>query len=74
MKTESQVSKEFIEDLKSLLKKYNAEIGAEDHWMGYAECGRDIRMTVCIPGVYADGECVQEYTEINLGQDIDGKD
>lgn len=74
MKTEAQVSKEFINDLKALLKRYNAEIEADDHWRGYAECGRDIRMTVSIPGVYQDGETIQEYVEIDLGQDINGKE
>ncbi|MCK9155352.1 MAG: hypothetical protein M0P12_04465 [Paludibacteraceae bacterium] len=73
MKTEAQVSKEFIDDLKSLLKKYNAEIGTLNHWMGHAECGSDIRMTVYIPGVYQDGETIREYTEIDLGESFNFK-
>jgi len=40
------MSKNFLNDLKALLSEYNAEIVAEDHWAGYAECGQDIRMTV----------------------------
>jgi hypothetical protein len=36
----------FIAELKALLKKYNAEISAEDHYQGYPECGEDIYMTV----------------------------
>jgi hypothetical protein len=36
----------FIAELHVLLKKYAAEIKAEDHWQGYAECGEDVRMTV----------------------------
>ena len=74
MKTEKEVSKEFLSELKALLKKYNAEIEAEDHWKGYSECGRDIRMTVNIPSIYQDGEPIQEMTEINLGTFVDGKD
>ena len=39
-------SEKFIKDLHELLDKYGAEITADDHWGGYAECGRDVRMTV----------------------------
>ena len=40
------IRKNFLNDLKDLLGKYGAEIVAEDHWTGYAECGQDVRMTV----------------------------
>lgn len=36
----------FLNDLQLLLEKHDATIEAEDHWMGYAECGQDVRMTV----------------------------
>ena len=37
---------EFLKELQALLKKYDAQIKADDHWTGYAECGQDVRMTV----------------------------
>lgn len=68
MKTSEEVKKEFLADLKALLSKYSAELEAEDHWKGYAECGRDIRMTVFIEGVYDEyGKDLVERTEIDLG-------
>ena len=41
-----KVREEFLDRLKLLLKEFEAEITAEDHWQGYAECGQDIRITV----------------------------
>ena len=41
---------EFLRRLKLLLKEFDAEITAEDHWQGYAECGQDIRITVEFSG------------------------
>ena len=35
-----------MEELAALLKKYNAEMEADDHYTGYPECGQDIRITV----------------------------
>jgi len=37
---------EFMGKLVDLFNEYNAEIIAEDHYQGYAECGSDIRMTI----------------------------
>ena len=37
---------EFITRLQDLLKEFDCEISADDHWQGYAECGQDVRMTV----------------------------
>ena len=77
MKTSEEIKIEFIEKLKSLLSSFNgegykAEIRAEDHFQGYAECGSDIRMTVYIPSVHdKDGNTVREYTEIDLGNYIE---
>ena len=36
----------FKKELIQLLHKYGAELEAEDHWQGYAECGQEIKMTV----------------------------
>ena len=36
----------YLEDLLSLIQKYEADITCADHWQGYAECGRDLRITV----------------------------
>ena len=36
----------FVDELQALLRKYNAELTADDHFTGYAECGEDVRMTV----------------------------
>ena len=62
------VTQQFTMELKALLKKYDAEISAEDHYQGYPECGEDIRITVTIPSKYdADGNMLREWTEIDLG-------
>jgi hypothetical protein len=76
MKTAKEIEASFRADLKALLTKYKAEITTEDHYNGYAECGEDIRMTVNIGSVYAKDncECIQEYTEFDLGRWIDYKD
>ena len=64
---------QFISELKALLAKWDAEIVAEDHFSGYAECGEDVRMTVTIPAIYdkESGEYIREWTEIDLGRRID---
>lgn len=72
MITKQEITDNFMADLKNLLGRYKAEITAEDHWQGYAECGRDIRMTVSIDGQYdKDGETISEMTEIDLGTFVD---
>lgn len=64
----------FLKDLKALLKEYDAELSAEDHFSGYAECGEDVRMAVDLRGIYDEnGETVRPYMEIDLGKSIDGK-
>jgi len=63
----SQFEHDFRKELQELLAKYSATIVAEDHWTGYPECGQDVRMTVEIDPIYKDGECLREYTEIDLG-------
>lgn len=75
METKSQVTQKFTEELKNLLKKYDADLSADDHFQGYAECGQDIRMTVTVPSIYDEkGETVREWTEIDLGKYVDNKD
>ena len=68
METAEMVESRFMRDLQSLLARYGeAELSAEDHWTGFAECGSDVRMTVYIPGIYDEsGNVVREYTEIDL--------
>ena len=68
MKTSDELEKAFKHDLRELLNKYDAELEAADHYMGYPECGEDIRMTVTIPAIYIDGTCIREHTEIDFGR------
>ena len=73
MKTKTKVKADFLTDLNDLLLKYGAEISAEDHWQGYPECGKDIRIEIEIPGEWdKDGECVSEDCYIDLGRYITG--
>lgn len=69
-----KIEAEFRADLQALLNKYGANLEAEDHWQGYAECGEDIRITAEIDGVYTkDGELVRPYVSIDLGRYIAAK-
>jgi hypothetical protein len=70
--TKEIVTALFLNDLKALLNKYNAEITCADHYQGYPECGEDVRMTVEIPSKYDSGELIQEWMEIDLGHRVDG--
>lgn len=75
MKTKEQLEQEFRSDLQDLLNKYGAELSAEDHFQGYPECGENVLMTVMIPEKFEEnGECIQPYTEINLGRYQTAKD
>lgn len=72
MRTKEEIEAAFVADLRQLLLKYGAELSAEDHWRGYAECGSDVRMNVYIPGVYDDnGDTISERCEIDLGASFD---
>lgn len=72
MKSTEQVAAEFKADLHGLFDKWGAELVAEDHWSGYAECGEDVRMTVTVPAIYdTDHNCLREFTEIDLGSYVD---
>jgi hypothetical protein len=68
MKTSEQVKQEFMDKLKALFKEYNAGLSADDKWIGYAECGQDVRMDIYIPSVYVDNETISEGVEIDLGK------
>ena len=73
MQTKEQVEKAFREELQALLDKYRAELSAKDEFIGYAECGEDVRMTVTIQADFdADLNCVREWTEIDLGSFLSG--
>jgi hypothetical protein len=37
---------EFMNRFQALLEEFGAEISADDYYSRYAECGKDIRMTV----------------------------
>ena len=69
------IQSNFIADLKAVFAKYGAEISADDHWQGYAECGQDVRITVSIPAVYEKNysAVISEGAEIDLGRHFDGK-
>lgn len=69
MKTSREVTAQFEAELQALLNKWGANISADDHYQGWAECGEDIRMQVEIPAIYdANNNCVREWTQIDLGQ------
>ena len=66
--TIKEIEPRFIEELKALLKKYNATLKADDHFQGYAECGENIRMTVDIDWIYdKEGNVIFQGGEIDLG-------
>ena len=65
------VKQEFMADLYSLVKKWDATIEASDHYQGYPECGEDIYIEIDIPAIYThEGETLREYTCINIGRYI----
>jgi hypothetical protein len=78
METKEQRTEAFLKDLKEVLKKHDAEICVEE--INYrAYMGGDWVMGVILNSEYDndpkhDYECFKEYTEINLGNYIDGKD
>jgi hypothetical protein len=61
------IEQRFRNDLQALLEKYGAEIEARDHCEGYPECGEDVRMTVCLPPLWNDKECIRTEVYIDLG-------
>ncbi|HPM74184.1 MAG TPA: hypothetical protein PLA71_00515 [Saccharofermentans sp.] len=64
---------EFLNELKELLKKHDAVISADNHFINYGnERGEDIRMTVCAYSKYENNEMTAESMEIDLGDYVDG--
>ena len=63
---QQRVREELRADLRAVLKKYGAEIRAEDHWRGYAGCGEDVRMTVEVSN-----HPVASYLTLDLGWSFD---
>lgn len=55
--------KEFIAELQLLLKKYDAEITADDFWEGYPEHGQDVRIVIEFDDF--------DVTDIDIGSWID---
>lgn len=74
MKTSIEIEQEFRQRLAALLAEFDAELSAEDHYSGYAECGEDVRMTVEIPSVFDNEtqEYIREMTIIDLGRWFNG--
>ena len=62
---DKQNPKNLITELHALLKKYNAEITADDHWIGCPECGQDVRMTIEFNNY--------DHNDIDIGNWIDGE-
>jgi len=46
MLTKSNKRVDFLFELQQLMDKFDCSISADDHWMGYPECGQDVRMTI----------------------------
>lgn len=73
MKTKEQVTAEFKADLAELLKKYSRDDWAAEICLN--ETSRSFYSTynieAYIPSLYDEnGDCIREYTEINLGSNI----
>lgn len=63
-------AKQFKNELKTLLKKYDTEIDLEDKGYNYYT---DYRMSVYIPSKWdKEGNCIAESAEIDLGVCYDG--
>ena len=70
MKEAKEVARQFEEELKALLKKHKATIELEDLSTKYAYSVPDKTIKVYIDAVYKDGDCLAEFTEIDLGRYI----
>ena len=58
--------KEFKAEFSALLKKYNVEITAADEWSGYAECGKDIQITIEFNDSQSEIKCGSYITDKTL--------
>lgn len=66
--TSEEVEAAFRAELQALLDKYEGELRAMDHYLGYPGLSEDIRITVEIPALWNDKHiCIREYVEIDLG-------
>jgi hypothetical protein len=69
----SERTEAFKKELAALCRKYKCEITAADHWIGYAECGQDVRITVEFTGSYTlDSKALLAWEELDLGTFFDG--
>jgi len=69
----NDISKEFLGELKSLLKKYDAEIGLEETSRGWDSC--QYEMQVWAYAKWDDsGNMIRDNIDIGLGTYIDGRD
>ena len=69
-KKAKEVARQFEKDLKALLKKHSATIELEDLPTKYAYSVPDKTIKVYIDAVYKNGDCLVEFTEIDLGNYI----
>lgn len=65
-----EVARQFEEDFKALLKKHNATIELEELPTKYVYSVPEKTIKVYIDAVYKDGDCLAEFTEIDLGEYI----
>lgn len=67
-KTAKEIEEEFKAEFIALLKKYDATFEVDDHYIGYAECGQDLRAEINIPAIYdGDNGLIREYANFDLG-------
>lgn len=64
---------QFMAEFAALCRKYCCAITAEDHYSGYPECGKDVRMTIEFEDDYTADPPVP-YEQIDLGRWFDGKE
>ena len=68
-----EVARHFKEELNELLKRHKATIELEDLPTKHAYTVPDKTIKVYIPADYReDGKCLAEWTEIDLGNYLDG--
>jgi len=63
------IAMQFKTELKALLKKWNTEIQLEDIGRDWSS---DYVMKCYIDAIYEDGDCIAEWTEVDLGRYVDG--
>lgn len=64
----NETEKQFLTEFKEFLKKWGVELSTEDHYSGYSECGKDIRMNAYSYTKYDNqGNIIREKIDIDLG-------